>query len=158
MGVPAPLGEAVSAVVRMLATVTGRPMGDGIAPTGAVEADGYGVVTVIPGGYYLADMAMPGADMTVVVQTTAVGLTRVRAQWLSDRCRSALLSRVAGTGAFTNAIDAFTYNSGGAVHSLAADVGMAVWRRELDMDGGIISEGPLHNAVVRYELTVGTAS
>lgn len=152
MSAPPATAEVTTAVIAMLAANVAHPIGDGRAPSGAVEADGYVVVEVIDGGQpALSDLGSPGSPATTVIQVTAVGQTRLQAQAIADACRGALLARSAGTGAFVHPIDAFAY-PGGITKSLEADAGVVVWRRDVDMDGGILMEGPTFNAPVRYTL------
>jgi hypothetical protein len=152
---PPALAEVTAAVVTMLRTALGKPVGDGQAPPDGVESQGYAVVHVIPGGYSYGDLGHPDGQTSLVIQVSYVGITRIQAQQGADRCRAAILGRVSGTGAFTCPINTFAYNLGGSPKSLSADVGVQVWHRSLDMDGGVDAEGPLFNAIQRYELAVG---
>ena len=80
----------------VLATETGRPIGDGAAPDDIVIPDGlpYAVVQPLPDFDREASFAelMTEGDIVHSVQITSVGETRKQAQWMSDRIRESFIA------------------------------------------------------------------
>lgn len=105
-----------TALVSMLATGTGKPVGDHKAPTTRVAGDPYAVVYVIGGGgYWGPGLVAPEQSGDFVYQVDSVswrsadnlsGGTRKQAEWMGDRVRRTMLART--NGAFQVAFPAVT--------------------------------------------------
>lgn len=134
-----------TALISMLATATARPCGDHESPAGASLADGYTYVNSIPGGEYDGPpLWSPESDAVLVYQVMSVGSERNHVEWLADRVRLILLSRVSD-GGFQVAFPALT--------------GMLVIHRAPDGNSnGVIPEGPpesrVYNIPERYRISV----
>lgn len=113
---------------------TTRKVGDNEAPPDASLDDGYAIVYTIDGGSFEgAPLWAPEADAWLVYQVTSVGRKRDQAEWIADRVRLTLLSRVA---------------DGGFQVAFPALAGMQVTGREPDgTSPGVIPEGVTPNRV-----------
>jgi hypothetical protein len=148
-----------TALITMLASATGRPIGDLEAPEPAGSAIApqtpYAVVTPIPGGGLVErDLADAHPQPTVLVyEVLSVGgeenegPRRDQAEWMADKVRKAILDR-ASDGSYVNAITPAT-NPG--------DVAVKVGLRDLDVQAGVVIEGTLASIPDRYSLTVTRA-
>lgn len=134
-----------SAFIAMLATGTGKQIGDHRAPP-APRVIPYGIVTSIPGGGFSGPgLFAPDADADFVYQVDSIGERRDQAEWLGDRVRRTILARTAG--AFQVAFPAVA--------------GLLVADREVDAIGGVDVAGDFPNEVFtvsdRYVLRVTPA-
>lgn len=103
-----------TAFVAMLATGTGKLVGDHKAPDGRVTGEPYAVVYAIPGGgYWGPGLVAPDANGDFVYQVDSVswsssnnlsGGSRKQAEWMGDRVRRTVLAR--SNGAFQVAFPA----------------------------------------------------
>lgn len=132
-------------LISMIATATARPCGDHGSPPDGVLADGYTYVTSIPGGGFDGPpLWSPESDATLVYQVTSVGSVRAHVEWIADRVRLTMLSRLA---------------AGGFQVAFPALAGMKVVHREPDgTSPGVIPEGPpesrVYNIPERYRISV----
>lgn len=132
-------------LISMIATATSRPCGDHESPPDAVLADGYTYVTSIPGGEFDGPaLWSPESDATLVYQVMSVGLERTHVEWIADRVRLTLLSRVP---------------DGGFQVVFPVLAGMKVIHRAPDgTSPGVIPEGPpegrVFNIPERYRISV----
>lgn len=148
-----------TALIEMLASATGRPIGDLEAPepaTGEIAPQTpYAIVTPIPGGGIVErDLADAHPQPIVVVyQVTSVGgeegegPRRDQAQWMADKVGHAILDRAAD-GSYLHAITPAT-NPG--------DVAVKVGLRDIDVQAGVTIEGTLASVPDRYSLTITRA-
>jgi hypothetical protein len=124
---------------------TPRLVGDHEAPPGADLDIGYAVVYTIDGGQFEgASLWAPESEAEVVFQVTSVGRKRNQAQWIADRARLTVLSRLA---------------AGGFQVAFPDPAGMTVTGREPEgSTPGVIPEGVAPNRVYnipeRYRLHV----
>lgn len=83
------------ALIAMLAAGTGKPCGDHDIPPGASLVEGYSIVYTVDGGSYEgAPLWAPESDAILVYQVSSVGSLRSQAEWIADRVRRTLCSRV----------------------------------------------------------------
>ena len=100
--------EAVTdALVAMLASVTGKEIGDAKAPaptgTNPLPDLPYAVVYPMPYRHRVnPDFADADPDVALIYQVTSVGENRGQAEWMADQVYKAILTR-SGSG-FANAI------------------------------------------------------
>jgi hypothetical protein len=151
--------SVTTALIAMLASATGRPIGDLEAPEPSGSAIApvtpYAIVTPIPGGGLverdLAD-AYP-QPVVLIYEVLSVGgeenegPRRDQAQWMADKVAKSILDR-GSDGSYVNAITPAT-NPG--------DVAVKVGLRDLDVQGGVVIEGTLASIADRYSLTVTRA-
>ncbi|MGI8426217.1 MAG: hypothetical protein ACR2M4_06395 [Actinomycetota bacterium] len=95
-----------------LATATGRPIGNHVAPDPPAGANSpsvpYGILYAVGGGGFGGpEFASPTADAAVVYQVTSIGIRPDQVEWLADRVRKTILGRDVN-GAFVTAITAPT--------------------------------------------------
>jgi hypothetical protein len=134
-----------NALISMLATATSRPCGDHQSPPGANLAQGYTYVYAIDGGSFDGPpLWSPESDATLVYQVTSVGQNREQAEWLADRVRLTMTSRLP---------------DGGFQVAFPVLAGMSVIHRSPDgTSPGVIPEGPpesrVYNIPERYRLSV----
>jgi hypothetical protein len=132
-------------LISMLATATARPCGDHGSPPDGNLADGYTYVNLIPGGEFDGPpLWSPESDATLVYQVTSVGLEREHVEWIADRVRLTMTSRL---------------HDGGFQVAFPVLVGMLVIHRAPDgAPPGVIPEGPpesrVYNIPERYRISV----
>lgn len=130
----APLTDAL---VAFLASLTGRPVGDGRLPTQADPP--FAVVYQIPGGeFWGAEYADAQAGAAVAYQITSVDVTRAGAELHADSIRHALCDRLAD-GSFVDPLTA---------------AGLVVLDRELISFDGVDSDQGVFNARDTYWIHV----
>lgn len=132
--------HAIDALLHTLRAGTGRPWGDEEAPDPPVGDPDYpyGFLELIPGGEVYGDVGQPSSMRDIVVQLTAVAPTRKGATALAARAFQVMLAMAA---------DGYT-------SAITPAPPTVVISREHDSSGGVLREGPLHNAVDRYVLTL----
>jgi hypothetical protein len=88
---PAPIRWMIQALIDILDDA-GMVVGDGVAPRGEDPTDlakpPYVVVTFIGHGMLTGSMASFNQDVTLRMQTSAIGVTREQADWLRDQTRA----------------------------------------------------------------------
>lgn len=88
-----------TALVGMVAAGTGKPCGDHRIPDDATLAQGYTIVYSVEGGEYDgAPLWAPESDAILVYQVSSVGSDRRQTEWIADRVRRTLVSRLAAGG------------------------------------------------------------
>ncbi len=135
-------------LIAMVAAGTARPCGDHKSPEDGVLADGYTYVQSIDGGDFDGPpLWSPESDATLVYQVTSVAggpFGRRQAEWVADRVRLTLLSRVA---------------AGGFQVAFPVLAGMLVIHRAPDsLSPGVIPDGPpegrVYSVPERYRISV----
>jgi hypothetical protein len=75
-------------ILSVVATATGRQVGDGTAPASPVLP--YAVLYPLPSPDHDGDLTSPDRDRGWLYQTTSVGATREQAQWMADQVQDAM--------------------------------------------------------------------
>lgn len=100
-----PVERVTTALIAMLATAVGVPVGDhGTRTTAGASIDTTGrylVVWKIDGGEARGALGDPHQDITVVYQVESVGRSRQQAEGLADLARTAMLA-MSAIGGHTN--------------------------------------------------------
>lgn len=152
---PPRVTPVTDALIVMLAAKTGMKVGDGDAPPELVDDQGYLIVHELVGAHSEGDAAFTEGTRYQPYQIIAVGGDRHAAGAARDRAHGVLLARTQGSGAFVNAIDAYTArDQAHTARSLATDDHLAVVDRAASTSGGITQEGVVFNAVEQYELWI----
>lgn len=123
------------ALIALIATATGRPVGDATLPTAADPP--FAVVYQLPGGeFWGPDYTAPQAGAALVYQVTSVAHHRADAEAHADVIRHALCDRN-GDGAFITAL---------------AAAGLVVLDRELVSYGGVTSDRGVFNVADTFQI------
>lgn len=136
MSVPS-AAPVTTALITLLTTLTGRPIGDGVLPV-AADPPFAVVYPMESGSTWGPDYVAPHAGAALNYQITVVDVSRAGAEAFADTVRHALLDRN-GDGAFVNALPV---------------TGLAVLDRELVAYGGVDSDRGVFNVADSYQIHV----
>ena len=75
-------------ILSVVATGTGRQIGDGTAPAAPLLP--YAVLYPLPSPTHDGDLTSPDRDRGWVYQVTAVGATRDQAEWMADKVQTSM--------------------------------------------------------------------
>lgn len=80
--------DLTDTIISVVATGTGRQIGDGTAPAAPVFP--YAVLYPLPSPDHAGDLTTPDRDRGFIYQFTSVGTIRSQAEWMSDKIQTSI--------------------------------------------------------------------